>query len=233
MIVATDVDTEWWGGVSAQTFVKTLRGMSGDLTIRINSPGGDVFAANAMKQAIAEYDGSVTAIVDGLAASAASVIAVACEKVIMAPGSMMMIHKAWTFAVGNADDMKQLGKILDKTDTGISQAYAAKADGEASHFLALMKAETWFTADEAVEEGLADEALPEAVEQRRTKAALWDLSVYQNAPALEEEPPAPEPEPEPTEDVEPGEEPDDANLVSHLADIDRRVRAHRVRMLQS
>jgi ATP-dependent protease ClpP protease subunit len=105
VIVSTKEEAEWFGGVDAETFVQTLKGMSGDVSLRINSPGGDVFAARAMAQAIREHDGKVTAHVDGYAASAASfVTSVADETVDGARRSMLMIHKAWSIALGNSDD---------------------------------------------------------------------------------------------------------------------------------
>lgn len=229
MIVATDADAEWWGGVSAQAFNKALRSMSGDIEIRINSPGGDIFAAVSMKQAMAEYDGNITVRVDGLAASAASVVAVAADRVVMAPGSMMMIHKAWTIGLGNADDMRATADLLDKADGGIAATYAARGQKPVEEYLALMAAETWMTGEEAVEHGLADEVLPEAREQRRAKAAaLWDLTAFDNPPAENpEEAPAEAAAPE-TDDGEV----DDGN-VSVIASADetrRRIQTHKVRV---
>jgi ATP-dependent Clp protease protease subunit len=126
VIVAADADAEWFGGVSAESFVQTLAGMSGDVELRINSPGGDVFGAKAMAQAVRDYPGQVTAHVDGIAASAATFLTAVADKTVMAPGSMQMIHKAWTIALGNADDFASLG-VLDKIDGTIADAYAAAA----------------------------------------------------------------------------------------------------------
>lgn len=214
VILSTDEEADWWGGVSAQSFRRELKGMTGDVEIRINSPGGDVFAAVSMKQAMAEHDGEVLVTVDGLAASAASVVAAAGDRVLMAPGSMMMIHKAWTIDIGNADDFRASAELLGKIDEGIAAGYAARGRGDAAHYLALMAAETWFTAAEAVSAGLADEALPETVEQRRAKAA-WDLSAYARAPR------APEAEPEPSSAPDAG---------AAIAAAARRARLHAVRM---
>jgi ATP-dependent Clp protease protease subunit len=105
VIVASEADAEWFGGVAADTFAKALKGMSGDVELRINSPGGDVFGAKAMAQAIRDYPGQVTAHVDGVAASAATFLTAVADKTIMAPGSLQMIHKAWTLAIGNSDDL--------------------------------------------------------------------------------------------------------------------------------
>jgi ATP-dependent protease ClpP protease subunit len=134
VIVASDADAEWFGGVSAEAFVKALAGMTGDVALHINSPGGDVFAGVAMAQAIRAYDGKITAHVDGLAASAASAVAVACDDSIMAPGSMMMIHNAWTIALGDRHDFMDTAALLEKIDGDLAKAYAKRAGGEAAQF---------------------------------------------------------------------------------------------------
>ena len=106
MIVNSDVEAEYWGGVSPQAFIKALNEITAPtIHLRVNSPGGSVFAARAIEQAIREHSSTIIAHVDGLAASAASFLIMAADSVEMAPGSFIMIHKAWTFAYGNADDM--------------------------------------------------------------------------------------------------------------------------------
>lgn len=180
VIVASDADAAWLGGVSAETFQREIRAMGGDIELRINSPGGDVFAARAMAQAIREHPGKVTAYVDGVAASAASLLAVTAAETVMAPGSMMMIHEAWTIALGNKGDFLATAALLEKIDASIVETYQAKAGGEPEAWAAAMAAETWYTAAEAVAAGLADrvsEAKPAAAQ------AAWDLSVYDKAPA--------------------------------------------------
>jgi ATP-dependent Clp protease protease subunit len=196
VIVSSDADAAWLGGVSAEAFARELRAMTGDVELRINSPGGDVFAARAMAQAMREHPGKVTAYVDGVAASAASLLAVSAAETVMAPGSMMMIHEAWTIALGNKGDFLSTAALLEKIDASIVETYQAKAGGETEAWAAAMAAETWYTPAEAVAAGLADrvaEAQPAAAQ------AAWDLGVYDNAPA-----PAPvaaqlAPEPEPVQ----------------------------------
>ena len=179
VIVGSDLEAEFWGGVSPQAFRRALDGMQGEVTLRINSPGGDVFAARTMAQAMREYDGAINVIVDGLAASAASIIAVSASNVRMAPGSMMMIHKAWSIAMGNSDDFMDVAGLLEKIDGTIADTYAAKGKGDKERYAELMGAETWFTAEEAVEEGLADEAISDGPKAKSS----WDLSAFDNAPA--------------------------------------------------
>jgi ATP-dependent Clp protease, protease subunit len=152
VIVSSKADAEWWGGVDAETFVQTLRGMSGNVAIRINSPGGDVFAARAMAQAVRDYPGTITAYVDGYAASAASFITSVADKVVMTQGGMIMIHKAWSVAMGNADEFRATASLLEKIDGTIVQTYASAARRRGiapAEFAALMAAETWLTGAEA------------------------------------------------------------------------------------
>jgi len=176
MIVCREKDAEWFGGVSLQAFSSALRSMNGEVHLRINSPGGDVFAGLAMAQLVREYDGDVVAHVDGYAASAASVLAVACDRVIMGSGSMMMIHKAWTFWGGNADDFLAQAAVLEKIDGQLAAEYAARSGKQdAAAFLAMMGKTTWLTPTEAKDLGLCDETSA-GNESKGPKA--WDLSAY-------------------------------------------------------
>jgi ATP-dependent Clp protease protease subunit len=126
VIVSSEDDAAWFGGVSLQAFRQALAGMTGTVHLRINSPGGDVFAGIAMAQLMREYKGEIICHVDGYAASAASLVAIAGAKCIMAPGSMLMIHKAWTFAIGNSDDLLETADLLDKIDGQLAETYASK-----------------------------------------------------------------------------------------------------------
>lgn len=179
-IAWNDEESQFFGGVPPSRFIAQLEAMTGDVTLRINSPGGSVWGAQAMVAAIRQHSGRITAQVDSLAASAASVLAVSCAECRMVPGSMMMVHKAWGVTFGNADDMRDTAALLDKTDGQIATAYAAKSGGDVDAMLALMAAETWMTADEAVAMKFAD-----GLADKNTQAkALWDLSVYAKAPVL-------------------------------------------------
>lgn len=188
VIVSSEADAEWFGGVSLQAFSRALRGMSGEVHLRINSPGGDVFAGLAMAQLVREYGGDVVAHVDGYAASAASLMAVACDRIVMGPGSLMMIHKAWTFEIGNADDMLAAASVLEKIDGQLAAEYAARSGkADAKAFLDMMGNTTWLTPAEAMDLGLCDEiaggneaAAEAARAEARTRA--WDLSAYGREP---------------------------------------------------
>lgn len=194
VIVSSKAEAEWFGGVDAESFVQALNGMTGDVSVRINSPGGDVFGAKAMAQAIRVYPGNVTAYVDGYAASAATFITSAADKTVMAQGAMMMVHKAWSIGMGNSDDFVATAALLEKIDGTIAETYAEAAGArgvEAPDFAAMMAAETWLTDQEAVNAGLADEVLVGVAKP----SAAWDLSVYDNAPAPVEAAPVIEPDP--------------------------------------
>lgn len=152
-----DVIDSWGGywGISAQDVVAALQG-AGSVTVHINSPGGEVFEALAIYATFRAHTGKVTMRVEGWAASAASMVAMAGNEVVMEPNAMLMIHDAWSYAFGNAADLRQEADVLDKTSQNIATMYQAKAGGTADEWRAAMKAETWYTADEALAAGLAD-----------------------------------------------------------------------------
>lgn len=197
-IVSSEEEAEWWGGIAPESFVKAVRAVDPEATIhlRVNCPGGSVFAARAMEQALRDHKGPVIGHVDGIAASAATfILAGGCGAVIMASGAMFMIHKAWTFSWGNANDLRKEADLLDKIDSTLADTYAAKTGKEVAEINDWMAAETWFTAEEAKEHGFADE-----VSESKAKAsAQWNLSAYANVPkdachASTDPEPAPKPE---------------------------------------
>ncbi|MFI1472043.1 head maturation protease, ClpP-related [Streptomyces wuyuanensis] len=150
-----------WFGVSAEEFVSELRGVTArQLNVRINSPGGSVFDGITIANAIMAHPANVTVYVDGLAASIASVIALAGDRVVMMPRSQMMIHDASGLCIGNAADMRDMVDLLDKQSDNIAGAYAERAGGTPEEWRGRMQAETWYSAEEAVAAGLADEVAP-------------------------------------------------------------------------
>jgi ATP-dependent Clp protease protease subunit len=171
-----DVIDSYWG-VSATDFNKALAGMANKkVTMRVNSPGGDVFDGRAMAAAIAQH-GNVHAVIEGVAASAATYVTAACASVTIAPGALYMIHNAWTMAYGNKADLLQTASLLDKIDATILADYERKTGLPRDQLAAWMEAETWFDADEAVEHGFADSVAPASQAKNS-----WDLSAYKNAP---------------------------------------------------
>jgi len=167
---------EFWG-VSAKEFAQALDDLDDDvreIRLHINSPGGEVFEGIAILNALRNHPARIVTVVDGLAASAASFIAMAGDEVVMGRNSELMIHDAWGICIGNAADMRDLAGRLDHLSDNIASVYAEKAGGTVADWRAAMLAETWYSAEEAVAAGLADrvEAKQEKVENR------FDLSVF-------------------------------------------------------
>ena len=153
-------DETWYGDeVTPKLFKDELNSGEGDITVWINSPGGDVFAAAQIYNMLRDYKGSVTVKIDGLAASAASVIAVAGDTVLMSPVAMMMIHNPATLAIGNAKEMEKAIGMLNEVKESILNAYEDKTGLKRSKLSKMMDDETWFNAKKAVELGFADKIL--------------------------------------------------------------------------
>lgn len=149
-----------WYGSTADQFIADLRGVTApNLRVRINSPGGSVFEGIAIANALRSHPANVVVQVDGIAASIASVIAMAGDRIEMAPNTMLMIHDASGLCMGNASDMEEMAELLDLISDNIADAYAARAGGTRDDWRSRMKAETWYLPEDAVENGLADEAI--------------------------------------------------------------------------
>jgi ATP-dependent Clp endopeptidase proteolytic subunit ClpP len=149
----------FWG-TDAKTFVSRLdeaATSAAEVVVAINSPGGDVFDAFAIYNALRRYAGCVTARIDGVAASAASLVAMAGDRVVMPENAMLMIHNPWTVALGTASDLRATADSMDKARDGILAAYRSKSGKTDEELTAMLDAETWMTAAEAKEAGFADE----------------------------------------------------------------------------
>ncbi|HGC6639164.1 TPA: head maturation protease, ClpP-related [Streptococcus agalactiae] len=158
-------DETWFGDeVTPQQFKNDLISGTGDITLWINGPGGDVFAAAQIYNMLMDYQGDVHVIIDGLAASAASVIAMAGTTVSMSPVAMMMIHNPWTFAQGEAKDMAKVIEMLGEIKESIINAYELRTGLSRTKISHLMDSESWFNAKKAVELGFADKVLFEKEE---------------------------------------------------------------------
>lgn len=153
-------DETWFGDeVTPGLFREELNAGEGDVTVWINLPGGDVFAAAQIYNMLMEYPGNVDVRIDGIAASAASVIAMAGNKVSMSPVAMMMIHNPMTVAMGDKKVMQQAIDMLDEIKESIINAYELKTGQSRTKIAHMMDAETWFNAKKAVELGFADDIL--------------------------------------------------------------------------
>lgn len=175
------VSEDYWGGVSAKKFVEELNKLDAStIHLRINSPGGDVFAARSMEQAIREHKSNIIAHIDGYAASAASYVALAADSVLINEGGFFMIHKAWTLAWGNADDLLKTAELLEKIDQSLVNTYVKETRQETDQIAQWMKDETWFSAQEAVDYGFADAI---SADGSASNQATWNLAAYAHAPS--------------------------------------------------
>ena len=187
MIVSDDMTAQFWGGVSAQQLVPEIAALKASvINLRINSPGGDVFAAQAISATLKQHSARIVAHIDGYAASAATAIACACDEVIIADGAMYMIHNAWTFAMGNRHDLLGTAEIFGKVDGQLADKYAKFTNGDRAQIVAWMDAETWFTSAEAITHGFANK-----LSDTKAVASAWNLAAYANAPKAFCAPPAP------------------------------------------
>lgn len=153
-------DESWFGDeVTPKLFKDELTAGDGPISVWINSPGGDVFAAAQIYNMLMDYPSDVTVMIDGLAASAASVIAMAGTEVQMSPVAMMMIHNPATVAIGDSEEMKKAVKMLDEVKESIMNAYEIKTGLPRDKISKMMDAESWFNANKAVELGFADKIM--------------------------------------------------------------------------
>lgn len=170
-------------GISAKGFVDELNEITApNIDLHINSPGGSVREGQAIHNAIARHPAKVTTYVDGLAASIASTVALAGDEVIMADNSLMMIHKAWTIGMGNADELHHTADVLAKHDQTIEGIYQRKSDQDLQVIQDAMAEETWFTAQEAIDFGLAD-SVEEGLKAVACSISPEIMARFKNAPA--------------------------------------------------
>jgi len=166
-------------GVSAKAFLADLGQLpdAKPLTLRLNSPGGSVFDAVAIYNALSRHSGTVTVSIDGIAASAASYIAMAGDEIIMPENAFLMIHDPSGIVMGTAADMRSMAKALEKIGASLIKGYAAKSGKAEKDIAKLMAKETWFDAAEAVDMGLAD-----TITAPVKMAARFDVSTFKNTP---------------------------------------------------
>jgi ATP-dependent protease ClpP protease subunit len=168
-----------WGGISAKQFADEIKALGEVMRIdlRINSPGGDIGQGMAIYSILNRQDALVVAHVDGIAASMASIIAMAADEIVMSKGAYMMIHNPAGLSMGDADDMRHYADLLDKMKGQLVNIYAERSKQSCEDIAALMDEETWFTADEAIAGGFADRCADDLA-----IAASLDASIYKNLP---------------------------------------------------
>ncbi len=169
----------YWG-VTAGEFAADLAALDAkSIDVRINSPGGEVFDGIAIYNALLTHKATVNVFIDGLAASAASFIAQAGDSISMARNAQMMIHDAQGICIGPAEDMLLMSEMLNKCSDNIADIYAQRAGGTVASWRSKMRAETWYSAAEAVTAGLADSVVERDGSDGASNA--WDLSIYAHA----------------------------------------------------
>jgi len=207
-------------GVSAKGFLAELGALPDGMPVdlRLNSPGGSVFDAVAIHNALKRHEGTVTVWIDGIAASAASYIAMAGDEIVMPENAFLMIHDPAGLVIGTAEDMRAMAEALDKVKGSLVSGYAAKSGRTPEEVSALMAAETWFDAADAVAQGFADRL----IEPVRI-AANFDIGRFRNAPPVLVEQVEVEPEPgddtdgtnaEATDDVADGDQAEDDEVAA-------------------
>jgi ATP-dependent Clp endopeptidase proteolytic subunit ClpP len=205
-----------WFGVWPADVVEALNGIKGSVEVHLNSPGGNVFDGLAIYEALKQHPGDVGVVVDGLAASAASFIAMAASpgQLQMTPHGTVMIHDAWGMCIGDAAEMADMAALLDRTSDNIASIYAERGGRTAGEFRDLMKAETWALGQEAVDLRLADSVRKPPADSPAAPvplaAELWQVTILARP-----EPPGPVP-PAPADHADPGFEMDPATLMKAL-----------------
>jgi len=179
ILIYDEIGQDWYGeGVTAKGFVRDLAKLKAkSLRVRINSAGGSVFEGLAIYNALRDHKAKVTTEIDGVAASIASVIALAGDEVKMADNAFFMVHNPFGMAMGDANDMREFADLLDKVGGSLAGVYAEKSGNEAEKVQEWMDAETWFTADEAKAAGFIH-----AITKGKTIEARADLSAFSRVP---------------------------------------------------
>ena len=177
MYMYGDIGANWWGeGITDKQVLKTLNSIKTNIVnIHINSYGGDVFQGIAISNILKQSEKTVNIYVDGIAASAASIVAMGAEKIYMPKNTQLMIHNPWTYASGNADELEKVVSSLRKAESSIVETYMERFSGTADELKVLLEKEEYLTAEEALLCGLADEILDKAiVEEPVTKNSIID-----------------------------------------------------------
>ena len=210
-----DEESFWGDEVTPSAFRDELEAEEGDVTVWINSPGGNVFAASEIYTMLCDHKGKVTVKIDAIAASAASVIAMAGDAVLMSPVAMLMVHDPMTIAMGNTRDMEKAISTLNEVKESIINAYVRKTGMSRKRVSKLMENETWMNAKKAVEMGFADGILfadgkddadeneVEAAWQPFSTRAMGQAILNRLVPPAEEDEPLPEADELPVDDAPP------------------------------
>ncbi|MEF3312622.1 Clp protease ClpP [Paenibacillus sp. GYB004] len=190
-----DQESWWYDSVTPKGVMRSLKNLGNvsEITVRINSNGGSVFAGLAIYQYLKDHSATITIKVDGLAASAASIIAMAGDNIVMGTGAMIMVHNPWTYVVGEARELRETADMLDKISESLISVYKERTGKDEAALKQMLDASTWLTGDDAVAKGFADEV------DRKTKVSAsikngiatfnnqrFDLRAFASIPPLPE-----------------------------------------------
>jgi len=185
MYLYGSIGSGWFADISSKDVKAKLDNITAKIiNVRINSGGGDVFESIAIHNLLKNHKATINIHIDGYAASGASVIAMAGDKIIMPKNTMMMIHRAWTFAYGNAAELRKIANDLEKIDVAVTESYTYRFVGERTELERLLNEETWLTAEECKALGFCDEVVDEIEitdeedEQEETSAKEEILNKY-------------------------------------------------------
>jgi ATP-dependent protease ClpP protease subunit len=224
------ISADW--GIGAMDVIAALAAI-GDvpvLNVRIASPGGDVFESRAIMNALKRFKGKKIGHIDALCASAATSIALSCDEVAMASDAMYMIHNVQGGAFGEKADLRATADLMETVEQNIVQDYVAKTGKDEAEIIALMAAETWMTATQALENGFVDSVLDTQSAVKNT----WNLSAYAKAPANLAAQAAPEPAAAPTTpQAEPDPEPEPAAEPEVVVNSMTQANRNRLALLQA
>lgn len=174
-----------WGVGAAQLREALAMAEGRDAKLRINSPGGDVFEGREMQAVLVAYPGKITAVIEGVAASAATIVAMAANQTHAIKGSRYMIHNGWSITVGNRHDHMDRFRLLDGFDREVAAEYAKYSGQTPEQVSAWMDAETWFTAEEAMASGFVQQLIENTkADHLANQLRAWNLSAYNNPPDL-------------------------------------------------
>lgn len=194
-------DETWWGDeITPSMFRDELSKVKGNLTVWLNSPGGDCFSASQIYTMLRNHDGKITVKIDGIAASAASVVAMAGDETLISPTGMIMIHNPMTFAAGNKSDMEKAIAVLEEVKESIINAYARKTNLSRAKISRLMDEETWMNAEKALQLGFVDDIL---FSENKTQTVPKKEPDENQSEDPEKEPDTPEKNKSKTENIQP------------------------------
>lgn len=174
-------DIGGWDGIGADEFAREVAGLNvGTIDVRLNSGGGSVFEGQAIYNALNRHPAKIIMNIDGIAASIASVIAMAGDQINITEGSHIMIHKPWSMAMGDAESMRKEADVLDSLESGIVDIYAARTGKDRKQLENWIGQETWFKGQAAVDAGFADAVIPAKRKEKAAKSSI--LALYAHTP---------------------------------------------------